>query len=341
MMASWFAWLTPVGILLAALLVGLWLRQFLIPRLLRVASRTSWKGGDIIIQAIRGPIVLWSMMAGIYLAMESSAVPSPLVHATGQLLQGLWIFSVAWVSANAASRLITVYASSWQLMMPLTSLTQNLAKLAIFSLAGLMILESVGVKISSLLAALGIGSLAVALGLQDTLTNLFSGIYLTLSKNVRVGDYIKLESGEEGYVTDISWRSTKIQMLPNNVVIVPNAKLGQSILTNYYLPDKELAVVIDLGVAYDSDLDHVERVTCAVAREVMQTVPGGVASFEPFIRYHTFGDYSIKFTVIMRGKEFVDQYLLKHELLKRLHVRYAKEGIRIPFPTQTMVSADR
>lgn len=125
-------------------------------------------------------------------------------------------------------------------------------------------------------------------------------------------------------------------MLPNNIVIVPNAKLSQAIITNYYLPDRELAVLVEIGVDYSSDLERVERITAEVARDVMRTVPGGVAIFEPFIRYHTFGEFSINFTVIMRAREFVDQYLIKHEFIKRLHVRYAKEGITIPFPTRTV-----
>ena len=94
---------------------------------------------------------------------------------------------------------------------------------------------------------------------------------------------------------------------------------------------------MNVGVDYDSDLEHVERVTCDVARDVMRTVPGAVAQFEPFIRYHTFGESSIDFTVILRASEFVDQYLVKHEFVKRLHQRYRQEGITIPFPIRTLV----
>jgi small-conductance mechanosensitive channel len=133
-------------------------------------------------------------------------------------------------------------------------------------------------------------------------------------------------------VADIGWRATKIRMLPNNMVLVPNAKLASAIITNYDLPDKELAVLVQVGVDYASDLEQVERVTCEVAKDVLQTVAGGVTTFEPFIRYHTFADFSINFTVILRAKEYVDQYLLKHEFVKRLHTRYNQEGITIPFP---------
>ena len=97
-------------------------------------------------------------------------------------------------------------------------------------------------------------------------------------------------------------------------------------------------MLIDVGVDYASDLAHVERVTIEVGREVMREVNGGVPDFEPFTRYHTFGDSSINFSVILRGKEVVDQYLIKHEFVKRLHARYAQEGISIPFPIRTLAS---
>ena len=113
-------------------------------------------------------------------------------------------------------------------------------------------------------------------------------------------------------------------------MLIPNAKLSQSIVTNYHLPEQELAVVIEASVDYGSDLDKVERITTDVGREVMQNVPGGVSSFEPFVRFHTLGDPGIGFSVTLRAREFVDQYLIKHEFVKRLHRRYAAEGITIP-----------
>jgi small-conductance mechanosensitive channel len=125
-------------------------------------------------------------------------------------------------------------------------------------------------------------------------------------------------------------------MLANNLILVPNAKLAQAIVVNHHLPSQDLAVLVDVGVDYASDLGHVERVVMEVGREVMAEVAGAVPEFEPFIRYHTFGDSSINFTVILRVKEFVDQYLVKHEFVKRLHTRFNQEGIVIPFPIRTI-----
>jgi len=105
---------------------------------------------------------------------------------------------------------------------------------------------------------------------------------------------------------------------------------------NYYLPEKEMSVLVQVGVSYDSDLKKVERVTVEVGKEVMRGVPGGVPEFEPFIRYHTFADFSINFSVILRAKEFTDNFLIQHEFIKRLHQRFKEEGIEIPFPIRTI-----
>ncbi len=336
----YFHWIIPASIVAVSLLIGIWLRSFALPRLFRVARQTEWDLDDLILKAVRGPVVVWALMVGIYLAVVFSKLPPHAGEVSGHVLQALWILSAAWVASGVVSELITRYAARWQLALPTTSLTQNLARFVILSLAGLVILDSFGVRIGSLLAALGVGSLAVALGLQETLANLFAGLHLMLSHHIQVGDYIKLDGGQEGYVTDIGWRSTKIRMLPNNIVIVANAKLAQSIIVNYYLPDKELAVTVEVGVDYDSDLERVEHVTVDVAREVMREVAGGVPTFEPMVRYHTFAESSVNCTVVLRAKEFVDQYTIKHEFIKRLHARYRREGITIPFPCQTVYMKD-
>jgi small-conductance mechanosensitive channel len=218
-----------------------------------------------------------------------------------------------------------------------SSLTRNIAWALVSVLGGLVILNGLGLSITPMLTALGVGGLAVALALQEPLANFFAGLFITLAGQIRVGDYVVLDSGQEGYVMDFSWRSTRLRMLANNLVVVPNSKLAQAILVNHHLPTRELAVLVEVGVDYGSDLLRVERVVTEIGRSVMQEVTGAVREFEPFIRYHTFGDSSINFTVILRAHEFVDQYLIRHEFIKRLHARFDREGIVIPFPIRTIV----
>ena len=328
--SDWISVTLPLICLLGSLLAGLWLQRLVVPRLIRLAATTKSDIDDVLLQELRGSIVLWSLLGGMSLALRTAPIPAEIVRVAGQVVQVVWILSAAWVCASAFSQLVAHFAAKSRRALPMTSLTQHLTRLVILALGLLIILDSLGVRITSLLTALGVGSLAVALGLQDTLSNVFAGMYVTVSKHIRVGDYIKLETGQEGYVRDIGWRATKILMLPNNIVIIPNAKLSQSVITNYYLPERELAVVVQVGVDYASDLEQVERLTCEVAQEVLRTVPGGVADFQPFIRYHTFSDFGVSFSVILRAKEYVDQYFLQHEFIKRLHTRYRQEGILFP-----------
>ncbi len=215
-----------------------------------------------------------------------------------------------------------------------------MVRITIGILFALIILQSLGIRITPILGALGVGGLAVALALQETLANLFAGIVIILSKQLRPGDFVQLSSGEQGYVEDVTWRNTTIRSLPNNMVIVPNAEISSSIITNYYQPEQQMAVLVDVGVSYESDLEHVEEVTTEVATEVMTEIEGGIPESEPFIRYNNFGEYSIDFTVIMQTSEVVNQYVIKHEFIKRLHRRYWEEGIEIPFPIRTIQGMD-
>jgi small-conductance mechanosensitive channel len=326
----------PLTVLVIVLVFGFILRKLIFNRLYRQTQLTKPGLGKAIASAIKGPFIIWFLMLGIYIALQFPKLPENLVHTTGKVLLILGLFSVTLVVANIASSLISIYSGRWDPSLPGASLTRTITRIIIFAVGILIILDSLGISITPILATLGVGGLAVALALQDTLSNLFAGFHIVTNRIIRVGDYIKLDSGEEGYVIDINWRTTKVRMLSNNVAMIPNSKITQTIVTNFYFPEKDMAVLINVGVHYNSDLQKVERVTCEVAKEVMRKVEGGISDFEPFIRYNTFGDSSIGFTVILRGREYVDQYLIKHEFIKRLHQRYAQEGIVIPYPIRAV-----
>lgn len=232
--------------------------------------------------------------------------------------------------------LIHTYSNKIEVLKTSGNVAQVIIRVAVFGLGLLILMDSFGISITPIIASLGVGSLAIALALQPTLENFFAGIQLVVDKPIKVGQFVKLDSGEEGYVHKIGWRSTWVRMLPNNVVVIPNNVIVNSKVLNYHYPEQEMAVLVQAGVHYNSDLEHVEKVTVEVGEDVMKSVAGGVPHFKPFIRYHTFSDFSVNFTVILRAKEFVDNYLIKHEFIKRLHKRYEKEGIIIPFPIRAI-----
>lgn len=291
-------------------------------------------------RVIRQRLPWWSLLVGVWVAAGYWPLTSEGHLLIGRVVFVLGAASVTLAVAAIASQSVDAYGAIIAPALPVSSLTRNIAWALIAVLGLLVILNGLGLSITPMLTALGVGGLAVALALQEPLANFFAGLFITLAGQIRVGDYVKLDSGQEGYVVDFSWRSTRLRMLANNLVVVPNSKLAQAILVNHHLPSQDLAVLVEVGVDYSSDLRHVERVVTDVGRSVMREVPGGVPEFEPFIRYHTFGDSSINFTVILRAREFVDQYLIKHEFIKRLHARFDQEGVVIPFPIRTIAQRE-
>jgi small-conductance mechanosensitive channel len=181
---------------------------------------------------------------------------------------------------------------------------------------------------------LGVGGLAVALALQDTLTNLFAGVHITVARIIKAGDYVMLSSGEEGTVSDITWRVTTLLTTSNNIVIIPNSKLASSIVTNYSLPAKNMDMALPIHVGYNADLEKVEKITLEVAIEVMKEL--GIENAAPVVRYREFAPSAINLNLWITIHIFTDQPSIRHALMKRIYRRYKQEGIEISLPESTV-----
>ena len=329
--------LVPLLIIVLTLMVGFLVRRLLFSALTRWAKKTTGQIDDIIIHAIRVPFMIWVLMLAIHLAAQVSPLPDKISGLIGKILLFLLIASLTAVGSKMASEIVKVYGTRAQGTLPVTSLTQNLAQLTVIIIGILILLNSLGISITPLLTALGVGGLAVALGLQDTLANFFAGFYVSLAGYVRLGDYIKLNSGEEGYVNDIGWRSTTIKALSNNLIIIPNSKLAQAIVTNYHLPEKRISLSIPVSVGYNSDPDQVEKILVEEAQKGAKEIRGLLAEPAPSVRLIPgFGSSSLDFTLNCQVSEFVDQYLVQHELRKRILRRLRDEKVEIPFPTRSI-----
>jgi small-conductance mechanosensitive channel len=327
--------LSSIAIVVAAYVFGHLARWLVASRLSHLADKTSLRVDDALVASLRGPLPVWFTLGGVYVALRLYELPNKAEPVVNKALTVLWVTSITFWAAGLVGRLLQRDSAAAAGIAP-TGVVRQVARIAVLAVGVLVLLSTLGISIAPVLTTVGIGGLAVALGLQETLSNLFAGMQLTFTGNIRVGDFVKLESGDEGYVEDIQWRVTRVRTLSNNFVLIPNSKLAQSVLTNFHQPGPEVAVLIGLGVHYKSDLELVERVTSEVGKQIMQNVKGAVPEFEPFIRYHTFGDSSIDFTVILRAKEFTDQYLIKHEFVKSLSRAYAQNGIVIPFPIRAV-----
>ncbi len=329
--------LPPALIILSFFIMGIVSRRYVLLKLSEYARRTKWGIDDIIVNALKSTIIFIFLIIGFYISLRITPLPPSLSSILDKIILSTIIFTFTIMAIKVTVGIIKYYGETLEsISISTATLFTNLTKIIFLILGGLIILQTLGISITPIITALGVGGLAVALALQDTLSNFFAGLHIVLSRQVRVGDFVKLDSGEEGYITDIGWRNTTILMLPNNLVVVPNSKLASSIVTNYSYPQEELSVYITIGVSYSSDLEKVERVTREVAREVMKEVPGGVANFDPIVRFKEFGDSSINLFVILRAKDYLSQFVLKHEFIKRIHKRYNEEGIEIPFPIRTV-----
>jgi small-conductance mechanosensitive channel len=328
--------LVVAGIAVAAGLVAGFLLRILLRWLGGHASRTKWSGDDVIVDALRTLVPWAAIAAGAAAAAAVLPLTRTVQHHVNQTLSVLLIFVATVTAARVIAGLVRTVTQSRSGVAGSASIFVNITRVVVLAMGFLVMLQTLGISIAPLLTALGVGGLAVALALQDTLANLFAGIHILASKTVQPGDYIRLSSGEEGYVVDINWRQTTVRQLSNNLVVIPNGELAKTNMINYTRPEQQLTVLVQVGVGYDSDLEHVEKVTTEVVAEVMTEITGAVPDHEPAIRFHTFGDSRIGFTVILGVGEFSDQYRIKHEFIKRLHKRYRAEGIRIPAPARTV-----
>jgi small-conductance mechanosensitive channel len=334
---AYMKFIIPVATALGCMLILLIIR-FVLFRILRAwAEKTTSKLDDIIINSTKNPSILFAAALGLHIGLSFSEIPDKHMVYIGRILHVLIILSVTVAGATLAGRLFRNYVQQSNIPIPTTGLAYGILKGTIFVIGFLIILTDLGVSITPLITALGVGGLAVALALQDTLANLFAGVHILLEKSLRIGDFVKLETGQEGYIDDITWRTTRVRMLPNNMVVIPNSKLAQSVVTNYYLPEKRMSLLISISVSYDADPEEVERILVEEAKKGTVTIPGLLADPAPFVRFIPgFGESSIDFTLICQVAEFADQYLAQHELRKRIFRRFKEAGIEIPFPQRTV-----
>lgn len=327
-------WILPIVFMLAGLLAGVIGEKLIFKKLKIFVLNKHLPGGEIIFPSLHRMTFVWFALAGCSAAIISAPIKPDVANVFQKIITIVVLYSVTLVLARLTAGFVNLFTHRTEGVS--ASLISNIAKAAVLVLGGLILLQTLGVQITPIVTTLGISGLAVGLALKDTLENLFSGFYLIISKQVRTGDYVKLEDKHEGYVIDISWRNTTIRELSNNVIIVPNLKLASAIFTNYHLPVKEITLTINVGVDYDSDLELVEKVTVEIAKEVMREIAPNLIANEPYIRFHKFGDFSIDFTLYMRVNEFFDQRIGRHLFIKKLHKRYQQEGIKIPFPSREL-----
>jgi small-conductance mechanosensitive channel len=309
-------------------------------QIIKLTSRTKTNLDNLLVNALNMPITLGFVLAGLYIGITSISYLLPYATTINDVFIFIEVYFTAFVAARILNTLLTWYAKESAMrthtkiddhMLPAL---RKMIYLLAFIIATLFFMSKLGVEVTTGVAALGVGGLAIGLALQDTLSNFFAGAYTTIEKPIKVGDFIQLETGETGHVLEIGWRSTRIRKLDNNVLIIPNNKLSQNRIINYDMLESNMAVGLACGVAYDSDLEKVEKVAIEVAKSVMKE-HAGINDFEkykPSVRFNEFGDSNIKFNLWFNVTKATDQYMVKHEMIKALKKRFEKEWIEISYP---------
>jgi small-conductance mechanosensitive channel len=320
----------PLIIAVIVALALLVVRKIAFKFLHRWADRAEVRLGDLVTVTFKTPSFYWCLAFALYLGVSTSELPARYALHISTVINIILILSVTLATSNLFVKILENYTGRSKIPIPTAGIMYGVLRGTILIIGILITLSMLGISITPLITALGIGGLAVALALQDTLSNLFSGLNIIASMQLKAGDYIKLNTGEEGHISDITWRNTTIKSLSNNMVIVPNSKLASAIITNYDLPEKEMGLSVQIVVGYGNNLEDVERIALAVAKRVMETVSGGIPEFEPSVRYSTVGDAGIALSVNLRVREFTHQYLIRHEFIKMLTKRFQEENVEIP-----------
>ncbi|WP_051555383.1 mechanosensitive ion channel family protein [Anaerovibrio lipolyticus] len=310
-------------------------------------QKLTWK--TALIRGLKGAPIL--IVVSLYLSFVTKmmSMPEPVEHLLTYIFFIILIITVMQVIARTATAIINNIIVARNENISETSLLTDMVSWSIYVIGIIIILAECGISITPFITAMGVGGMALALGMQETLASVFAGFTMIFAPQIRNNDFVRLSNGQEGRIVDIAWRYTTIENLEGNTIVVPNKQIASAILTNYSVPAQDIKVKLQCGVAYDSDLDKVEQVVLEVAQKIQDDVTkdilaskgkiaadASVTTAKPGIFFHTFGDSAIEFSVTLNCKAFTHQYRMKHEFIKALTKRFREEGIEIPFPIVTV-----
>jgi small-conductance mechanosensitive channel len=322
-------WLIALGVAAGVWLVGWLILHLALEPLRRMMRRSKTHVDDLALRTVRKQLPIWFLALGVAVGAYWAPISATVRLWTDRSIASIFILSMCWAISSFLTGLIALRADPGQEIPPVNSLIQSLIRIVVLCLGALVILGQMGVAITPLLTALGVSSLAVALALQPTLTNLFAGLSILLSHRIRVGDYVELESGQGGVIIDVGWRSTLIEELAGNTFILPNAKFSEMLVKNYNLPASQHSLSVEVKLAPVVDLERAETIAREVARDVQRTVAGAIHDYEPGVVYKAFGDNGVVMSITLRVRDYRDRGAVTSELIKKLYRRYAELGLEI------------
>ena len=339
-------WLDPAtagAIALIGIVAAFVFHKLIFPLIVRFTHRTPTDLDSRLVKSVRWPTTLGFVVLGAYLAftvpLDLTESQQSQVDTVGQALGvmivitvvvGLLSSAIDWYLASLATSATRVVD------LRLLPLIRRVGGVIIYAIGGLLLMDVLGINISPLIAGLGLGGLAVALAIQPTLANLFAGTYVMTEGVIATGDYIQLENGLKGYVVEVGWRSTRIRDWRNNLVVVPNSKFAETIITNFQQPTQAVNVYFECGTSYDSDLYRVEEICLEVMDTVVDSHPMAIKEYGKYFAFDNFGDSNVNFWLFVQATDRWGSFVVQSDMMKLLHKRFQEEGIVINYPVRTL-----
>jgi small-conductance mechanosensitive channel len=320
-------WVESIVLFALIFTIGFLFKRYVARFVQNILAKTGLILNDKVVVMTSSYISFWSFLVALYVGILKAPVNTKGAI-VDKIFYGVFAFSIVVLIASIVSKLFRTAIQE--------KIGSNILKFFIMFIGLVLILNQAGVKLTPILTALGIGSLAVALALQDTLANFFAGINILANKQIARDDYIKLDSGQEGTVVEINWRTTLIREISNKTIVVPNGKISSAMVTSYHFKKSEVTFSLSCGIAYGSDLDEVENVAGLAAKEVIEKYDSASKTYQPVVQFTDFGDSSINFTLYFRVKTVYAGNFIKSEILKNLYKKFGEIGIEIPFPQRVV-----
>jgi MscS family membrane protein len=337
-------------VLLISLIIGQLVKWILSTVFKRIFSATKTTLDDRMLCVIRPKVTTVSAIIGFYIGLKIirgglEAGDITYNHIVDYLEVSLYLFLV-FVLARLISRIIET-TFEWytddvsqkthsNITATVAPMMKKIVDLVLFLIAGMIILDHFGVNIGSLLVSLGVGSLAVALAAQETVANMIAGFVILIDQPFRVGDRIKLPSGEEGDVTQIGLRSTHILNYDNNLVVVPNSELVKNRLINFSFPENSIRVLIEVKVAYGTDIENARAILLKLAAENVNIISDPA----PSVFFMEFAESGVLLRLSARTSHFDKKFEIETLLREQIYKEFGKAGIEIPLPKRVVYTQE-
>ena len=316
--------------------IAAWIAKIILKNILKpLTKKTNTKIDDLIVRNLSSVIFYIIIAVGLKVSLTFVALDSFYYHC---IVETFLIITVTILVVKIVNDLAHHWKKDWALKTASTAddrlipMIEKIAKVIIIALAVIFIFDSWDVDISPLLATAGIAGIAVSFAVKDSLANILGGLQLVLDKTFKVGDKVKLESGELGVILDIGLRSTKLKTYDNEVIYIPNGYLANAKVRNYTVPDLKLRVNVNFGVAYGSDTDKVRDIVLGTLKKMDSVLDDP----EPAVQFLEMSDFSLDFIARVWVKDYQEAYSMKLQTTDEIYKALNREGINIPFPTHTV-----